>query len=115
MANYSDVKKRTIFNKCNGKCAYCGCNLSFFEMTIDHIKPKISGGRNNIENLNPSCRSCNSLKSHMSVKKFTVLVKELIKAGQYRIYFDNQISKSVFYFKHLNFVRYSASSRSHVA
>lgn len=40
------------------KCLICGSS----EITIDHIIPVKLGGKNNIENLQPLCRSCNAKK-----------------------------------------------------
>lgn len=35
----------------------------FEMMTIDHIHPKSKGGKNEIENLQPMCNSCNAKKA----------------------------------------------------
>lgn len=74
--NNSKSNKKTrniIYNKYNGRCAYCGCKLDFENFSIDHIIPKwrkndddflsylnIERGKCKIENYNPSCNSCNS-------------------------------------------------------
>lgn len=73
----SDKRLRVvIFNKYDGKCAYCGCNLEE-RFCIDHIRPlnrnkrwdssqqrsKDNEGKHTIENLNPSCPPCNISKS----------------------------------------------------
>ena len=42
----------------DGKCACCGAE----EQTLDHIVPVLLGGSNDIENIQPLCRSCNSSK-----------------------------------------------------
>ena len=41
------------------ECAACG---SREDMTIDHIEPRIYGGKDDASNLQPMCRSCNSKK-----------------------------------------------------
>jgi len=76
----SSISKSTridIFNKYNGKCAYCGCELSADSFQIDHIIPKRRGDRNfigrgsdKVNNLNPSCASCNSSKSTWSIDEW---------------------------------------------
>lgn len=36
-------------------------------LNVDHFVPKDAGGRNEIENLVPSCRSCNSKKKNRTL------------------------------------------------
>jgi len=39
-------------------------------MCIDHVVPRVSGGSSDINNLLPSCRSCNSSKRHKSLEDY---------------------------------------------
>jgi len=54
----------------NYECQICGKELTVKEITIDHIIPLSKGGGNNIENLQPLCRSCNCSKNN----KIAVLI-----------------------------------------
>jgi len=66
----SKAKIRAIvFDKCSGKCAYCGVDL-VKGWNVDHVAPKRSGGTDEIENLNPSCKDCNNYKSGQSLEEF---------------------------------------------
>lgn len=56
------AKRQKIFEKYSGHCAYCGSAISLQDMQADHIVPKAAGGKDSIENLNPSCRICNHYK-----------------------------------------------------
>ncbi len=80
---YKTEVKIRVFNKFNQHCAYCGCDLDYNKMQIDHINPiyrktsqkeldqyGIIKGVNSIENYNPSCGSCNSSKSTFTIEKW---------------------------------------------
>lgn len=88
MKKTSDYKTRDlIYNKYNGKCAYCGVNIEKNKFHIDHIKPKrrhIKGyyGKDEIDNYNPSCVSCNSSKASLELEQWR---KEL-KLKEERLY-----------------------------
>lgn len=66
-----------VYNKYNGHCAYCGKEIEYSEMQVDHILPmyiykgKLSKEElNSIENFNPSCRMCNFRKGTLSIEEF---------------------------------------------
>jgi 5-methylcytosine-specific restriction endonuclease McrA len=63
-------KRKIILNKFNSRCAYCGTILTYNILNIDHIDPY---GGDEISNLNPSCKSCNSTKHTRSIEKFRSL------------------------------------------
>ena len=63
--------------KYNGHCAYCGCELEIKDMQVDHVLSvarakwiKDELDLNNIDNLMPSCRSCNYYKDTCSIETF---------------------------------------------
>lgn len=61
-----------VYSKTNSRCAYCGKQLpkDSIDATIDHVIPKTKGGRNNIENLLPCCRSCNTSKGVKTLEEY---------------------------------------------
>ncbi len=72
-----------ILGKFNGRCAYCGCDLNYRNLQVDHIVPLFRGsddrelslygvkrGSNDISNLNPCCASCNSSKSTFTLENW---------------------------------------------
>lgn len=99
MAKEISVKKRKlVYNKFKGKCAYCGDKLLYKNMAVDHITAKYRGsthseirayglekGTNDIENLNPSCKSCNSSKSTFTVSDW----KKQLQQKHNRLLRDN--------------------------
>jgi DNA-directed RNA polymerase subunit N (RpoN/RPB10) len=69
--------ERLLFLSTN-KCFYCGKSLTNKEVTIEHIIPKSSGGKDNLDNLAVCCRSINQMLSDISPKKKI----ELVMAGK---------------------------------
>lgn len=66
------------YEKCGGKCAYCGKDLNgIHNMQVDHIIPKRKGGEDKLENYNPSCRRCNHYKRSSSLEYLRVMLKTL--------------------------------------
>ena len=63
---YQQKLRSFIFNRSNGKCAYCGAKAT----EIDHVVPKANGGTDSTYNLVASCRACNKKKSNSSLKEF---------------------------------------------
>lgn len=55
--------KRSIKEKWNFKCAYCGSDEN---LTIDHIIPQAKGGSDIITNVISCCQSCNQDKAHQN-------------------------------------------------
>lgn len=51
-----------IFKRDSFKCQYCGKSAPDIVLCIDHLKPVVSGGGNDILNLITSCFECNSGK-----------------------------------------------------
>jgi len=82
-----------IYSKFNGRCAYCGREITIKQMQIDHYWPKHlshfqSGQDNNRgENLMPSCQRCNIHKHSMRPeewrKELNLQVTRLRKNSQF--------------------------------
>ena len=77
----SKETRQLVYNKCNGHCAYCGCNLEYKDMQVDHVIAVGRGGSNDIDNLLPACRQCNYDKHEMTIERFRKRIsKELYKS-----------------------------------
>ena len=76
MSKHKPIPKRMrllLYEKYNHKCAYCGCNLEYKDMQVDHIKSVYANTdfkqvmteeeMYSVDNLLPSCRQCNFYKS----------------------------------------------------
>jgi HNH endonuclease len=67
----SKATRLKVYEKYNGRCAYCGCKLELKDMQVDHIQSVYwYDGANDIENFNPACRMCNFYKSTRTVEDF---------------------------------------------
>ena len=81
MSKRQAISKKTreiVYNKYDGHCAYCGCKLGIKDMQVDHFAPVYLFGDNiNINNLMPSCRSCNFYKNTLTINKFRKQLGEI--------------------------------------
>lgn len=94
----SKKKRKIVYQKYGGRCAYCGKAISLKEMTVDHFIPLRRGlslkkicsikkrsnsvpekGTDDITNLMPSCHFCNTLKADKSIEEFR---EELLKRAK---------------------------------
>lgn len=72
--------RKLIFDKYQGKCAYCGETLED-KFTVDHIDPlkrHIKGSKshlNVLENYNPCCQECNSSKGSCTLDEWRLKLK----------------------------------------
>ena len=74
------MTRREVYEKFNGKCAYCGKNIEFDDMTLDHVHPHSKGGTKTIENIYPCCHLCNVQKGSKSVEEFRKYLEEDVYA-----------------------------------
>lgn len=82
--NWSDKTRDRVLAKTGGVCYYCGRKLENENVldwggkvvavqhywNVDHMLPVSKGGTNDIENLAPACKGCNSFKGNMTVEEF---------------------------------------------
>jgi 5-methylcytosine-specific restriction endonuclease McrA len=50
-------------------CQYCGVRLTHKDCTIDHVIPRVRGGKKRWDNLVCACFKCNSAKGHRNIIK----------------------------------------------
>ena len=108
-----------VYNKYGGRCAYCGREIEYKDMQVDHIVPKQRNyhyrpdvGKDEFENYNPSRRRCNFRKGMYTLEEFREELKRQCKGIMERSF---QVKQSmdyglleyhdipvVFYFEKLN-------------
>lgn len=76
------IDRQAVYDKAQGKCGYCGCDLTLKTMQVDHIRPQAyfatrpwTGSKpdynvHDPQNLMAACRRCNKWKSVLSVDQF---------------------------------------------
>ena len=89
------IDRKKIFDKYDGHCAYCGCEIDFSKMQVDHFNAQIwnkdKGEKpdNSFENLMPACKECNRYKSAWNIEYIRELLekskKQLLKTQNLRI------------------------------
>jgi len=69
------LTRRNIIKRDGGRCQYCGRKAS--QMTVDHVIPKILGGKDTWENLVAACQDCNNKKGQRTPEqaKLGILTK----------------------------------------
>ena len=56
------LTNRTLFQRDQNLCLYCGDEFSYAQLTRDHIMPASRGGDTSWENCVTACRECNQRK-----------------------------------------------------
>ena len=57
-------QKKVLFNRDSWKCQYCGLELCYSAITVDHIYPASRGGGTTWKNCVAACRNCNNNKGN---------------------------------------------------
>ena len=78
----SKKTRETVYAKYDGRCAYCGREISYKDMQVDHFLPLRAwgiedAGTDDISNLMPSCRMCNHYKRANSLETFRRYIEEI--------------------------------------
>ncbi len=82
------AERLRVYYKYDGRCAYCGAEITLELMQVDHIVPKSTENRqkdvdtDQEVNYNPSCQWCNAYKGAMSVEEFRQSLETLDRRMQ---------------------------------
>jgi len=63
---YIKLTKENIFKRDKYICQYCGA--TGVPLTVDHVVPRVKGGKDTWTNLVTACERCNNLKGHRDLK-----------------------------------------------
>lgn len=70
-------ERHTVYERASGVCQICGQNITYEEMTVDHITPLYHGGTNQLSNFQCACRSCNQIKQNFQPNDFYEKIVEI--------------------------------------
>ena len=76
----SKATRQKVYEKYDGRCAYCGEKIEYKNMQVDHFIPKrgySEEGSDDISNLMPSCRTCNHYKRANPLELFRRYIHEI--------------------------------------
>jgi len=125
MSKHRNIPKKDrliVFGKYNGHCAYCGCEIAYKDMQVDHIESVyVNTDCKQImndsemychENYMPTCRQCNFYKSTFDLGTFKKRLTEIMlinlqKDFNYRLalkygLITENIKHVQFYFEQVN-------------
>ena len=64
-----------IHAKTDGRCHFCGCNVSVGAFEANHVKNHASGGGSCAESFLPACKICNNYRWHYSHEELQWILK----------------------------------------
>lgn len=84
------IDRQAVYAKYDGHCAYCGKEITIKEMEVDHVIPQRYHGTDDMDNLMPSCHTCNHYKRANSLENFRdwllgELIDRLMKVYIFRV------------------------------
>lgn len=69
LKNLDRISRYMLYKRDNGKCGYCGEEISQKKATIDHVVPKSRGGKTEWGNVVLACYPCNSKKDDKTLEE----------------------------------------------
>jgi hypothetical protein len=120
------IDRKRVYEKFNGHCAYCGTEIEYKDMQVDHLIPKQLGYGNldDFSNLMPSCRTCNHYKRGYFLENYRNLLRTIHNRLQ-KIYIfrvalkygivDIKPFNGVFYFEKITYKYQSICARLDLA
>lgn len=81
---YKQLRASLVYAKSNYQCYYCSRDLSSKRVVfqVEHLKPKVSGGTEELDNLRCVCQFCNLAKGQLSEEEFIEELKDVCKSVQ---------------------------------
>lgn len=68
--------RRAVIDRDGLHCVYCDEDLTDKEIHLDHIIPESQGGPTTMNNLQVTCRKCNTSKGTLTEQEFTEKLRQ---------------------------------------
>jgi 5-methylcytosine-specific restriction endonuclease McrA len=83
---YKHLRACLVYAKSDYQCHYCGRDLSSKRIVfhVEHLKPRVSGGTEELDNLRCLCQFCNLAKGQHSEEEFLEELKDVCASVQRR-------------------------------
>jgi 5-methylcytosine-specific restriction endonuclease McrA len=75
--------RRNVYLRDNHRCQYCYKVFSDAELTLDHVVPRVSGGKTSWTNVVAACGSCNRRKGGRTPEQAGLNLRTLPKRPQW--------------------------------
>ena len=66
--SHARFSRRNMYIRDNYVCQYCGNLFPYSELTIDHVVPRVDGGKTSWTNCVTCCKKCNTKKGRDYIK-----------------------------------------------
>jgi 5-methylcytosine-specific restriction endonuclease McrA len=77
--------RRHVIARDGYRCVYCDEDLTNAEIHLDHVIPEAKNGPTTIDNLQVTCRKCNTAKGMLTESEFTDKLRQRALNILYRI------------------------------
>lgn len=77
--------RRQVIERDGYYCVYCDEDLRDAEIHLDHVIPESKGGLTTVDNLQVTCRRCNTAKGTLTENEFTDRLRQRAMNILYRL------------------------------
>jgi 5-methylcytosine-specific restriction endonuclease McrA len=89
------MKQQMVYDKTDGRCAYCGESIDGLEkMAITFLDPMSSSAHDDINGMLPACRACDKLKGALTLKQFRAARNKAAKEVHIKLMNSNSAYKN---------------------
>jgi HNH endonuclease len=84
------IDAHKILQETNCKCYYCGAEINYGNVEMEHVIPKSRGGSNRMLNIVSACKKCNRLKGIKLIEEWRSEIILQNGLSEYKFYFERE-------------------------